>query len=40
MGIIGVSSTRKNFGRIILDNVLAQGFDPENMVIFKKVEIN
>ena len=36
MGIIGVSSTRKNFGRIILDNVLAQGFDPENMVIFKK----
>ncbi|WP_020585955.1 acetate--CoA ligase family protein [Desulfobacter curvatus] len=36
MGIIGVSSTRKNFGRIILDNVLAQGFGPENMVIFKK----
>jgi len=36
MGIIGVSSTRKNFGRIILDNVLAQGFDSENMVIFKK----
>ena len=36
MGIIGVSSTRKNFGRIILDNVLAQGFDPENIVIFKK----
>jgi len=36
MGIIGVSATRKNFGRIILDNVLAQGFDPENMVIFKK----
>ncbi|MGD9685503.1 MAG: acetate--CoA ligase family protein [Desulfobacter sp.] len=36
MGIIGVSSTRKNFGRIILDNVLAQGFDPDNLVIFKK----
>nr|WP_320190409.1 acetate--CoA ligase family protein [uncultured Desulfobacter sp.] len=36
MGIIGVSSSRKNFGRIILDNVLAQGFDPKNMVLFKK----
>lgn len=35
MGLIGVSATRKNFGRIILDNVLAQGFDPERMVIFK-----
>nr|WP_319495383.1 acetate--CoA ligase family protein [uncultured Desulfobacter sp.] len=35
MGIIGVSSTRKNFGRIILDNVLAQGFDPDRLVIFK-----
>jgi acyl-CoA synthetase (NDP forming) len=35
MGIIGVSSTRKNFGRIILDNVLAQGFDPDGLVIFK-----
>jgi acyl-CoA synthetase (NDP forming) len=36
LGIIGVSSTRKNFGRIILDNVLAQGFDPAKMVIFKQ----
>ncbi|MEH0020560.1 MAG: acetate--CoA ligase family protein [Desulfobacter sp.] len=36
IGIIGVSATRKNFGRIILDNILAEGFDPEHVVIFKK----
>lgn len=35
MGIIGVSSTRRNFGRIILDNVLAQGFAKENLVLVR-----
>ena len=29
IGIIGVSSTRRNFGRIILENILAEGFSPE-----------
>ncbi|MBF0204645.1 MAG: acetate--CoA ligase family protein, partial [Desulfamplus sp.] len=33
IGIIGVSSTRRNFGRIILDNILAAGFDPDKVVI-------
>ena len=36
VGIIGISATRKNFGRIILDNVQAMGFAPENIIIFKK----
>ena len=36
IGIIGVSATRKNFGRIILDNILAEGFDPGGVVIFKE----
>ncbi len=36
IGIIGVSGTRKNFGRIILDNILAEGFDPDGVVVFKK----
>lgn len=35
IGIIGVSVTRRNFGRIILDNVLAQGFPKENLVIVR-----
>lgn len=35
IGIIGVSATRRNFGRIILDNILAQGFDPDKLVVFK-----
>ena len=35
IGIIGVSATRKNFGRIILDNILAQGFDRQNTLVFK-----
>ncbi|MBF0232637.1 MAG: acetate--CoA ligase family protein [Desulfamplus sp.] len=33
IGIIGVSSTRRNFGRIILDNILAEGFDPGKVII-------
>lgn len=33
IGIIGVSSTRRNFGRTILDNILSAGFDPDRVVI-------
>ena len=33
IGIIGVSTSRHNFGRAILRNVLAQGFAPENVII-------
>ncbi len=36
LGIVGVSATRRNFGRIILDNVLAQGFAPENVTILRE----
>jgi len=36
IGIIGVSSTRKNFGRIILDNVLAEGFSKEDTIILRE----
>ncbi len=35
IGIIGVSATKKNFGRIILDNILAEGFQKENTIIFR-----
>ena len=38
IGIIGVSGTRKNFGRIILDNILAEGYTPEDIVVFKPGE--
>ena len=38
IGIIGVSSKRKNFGRIILDNILAEGFPRENVVIIREGE--
>lgn len=38
IGIIGVSGTRRNFGRIILENVLASGFDPAQMVIIRDGE--
>ena len=42
IGIIGVSTTRKNFGRIILDNILAEGFSKKSIIIFKegKKDIN
>ncbi len=36
IGIIGVSATRKNFGRIILDNILAEGFAREDIIVFKE----
>ncbi len=33
IGIIGVSANRKNFGRIILDNVLAEGYPKDNITL-------
>ncbi len=38
IGIIGVSSTRKNFGRIIVDNVLLSGYKKENIILIKEGE--
>lgn len=35
IGIVGVSSSRMNFGRIILNNVLEAGFDRRNVVIIR-----
>lgn len=35
IGIIGVSAKRMNFGRIILKNILANGFDPQKVYIIK-----
>ena len=35
IGIIGVSSSRMNFGRLILKNVLDAGFDREELVIIR-----
>ncbi|MBN2060595.1 MAG: acetate--CoA ligase family protein [Deltaproteobacteria bacterium] len=36
IAIIGVSSSRMNFGRIILDNILSAGFDPSRLTIINK----
>jgi acyl-CoA synthetase (NDP forming) len=38
IGIIGVSATRRNFGRIILENIAAEGFSRENLVIIHEQE--
>jgi acyl-CoA synthetase (NDP forming) len=35
IGIVGVSTTRVNFGRIILENILANGFDKHNLRIIR-----
>jgi acyl-CoA synthetase (NDP forming) len=35
IGIIGVSTSRPNFGRVILDNILAGGFAPEKIRMIK-----
>jgi len=35
IGLIGASTKRKNFGRIILDNILAEGYSKENVVLIK-----
>lgn len=34
IGIIGVSPSRMNFGRIILKNMLGEGFDPKKVTVF------
>ena len=35
IGIIGVSVSRVNFGRVILDNILANGFKAEDLTIIR-----
>ncbi|MCG8532696.1 MAG: acetate--CoA ligase family protein [Desulfovibrionales bacterium] len=35
IGIIGASGTRRNFGRIILENILAEGFSKDDIVLIK-----
>ncbi|ABB37269.1 CoA-binding domain-containing protein [Oleidesulfovibrio alaskensis G20] len=35
IGIAGVSASRRNFGRIILENVLNEGFGAENVTVFR-----
>ncbi len=35
IGLIGASEKRKNFGRIILDNVLAAGYQKEDVILIK-----
>lgn len=35
IGIVGISTTRENFGRIILNNIIANGFDPAQMLILR-----
>jgi len=36
IGIVGVSVRRKNFGRIILDNILAEGYLKDDITIIRK----
>jgi len=36
IGIIGVSASKRNFGRIILGNILASGFDPGRMIVIRQ----
>ncbi len=38
IGIMGVSAKRQNFGRTMLDNVLATGFPKENITLFHEKE--
>ncbi|GAB6176783.1 acetate--CoA ligase family protein [Desulfobaculum senezii] len=35
IGIVGVSTKRRNFGRIILDNILAEGFPKDKVCVLK-----
>lgn len=35
IGIMGVSTTRMNFGRVILDNIVGNGFDKKNLRIVR-----
>lgn len=36
IGLIGASTKRKNFGRIILDNILAEGFPKDDVVLLRE----
>lgn len=36
IGLIGASTTRKNFGRIILDNIIRAGYQKENIFLIKE----
>lgn len=36
IGIIGVSGSRRNFGRIILDNIQAEGFSADDIVVIRE----
>jgi acyl-CoA synthetase (NDP forming) len=38
IGIIGVSAKRKNFGRIIVENILAEGFSKDQLIIIHEHE--
>ncbi len=38
IGIIGVSASKMNFGRIILKNLLGSGYDPDRMTIIRPGE--
>ena len=35
IGLIGVSTVRANYGRVILDNILANGYDRRNLYLIK-----
>jgi len=35
IGIVGVSTSKMNFGRVILNNILANGYQPENIRIIR-----
>jgi acyl-CoA synthetase (NDP forming) len=35
IGIVGVSASRMNFGRIILNNIIKEGFDPKQLVVIR-----
>lgn len=36
IGIVGASATRRNFGRIILENILDAGYDKNNVYVIRK----
>lgn len=36
IGVIGVSASRMNFGRIIVKNILAEGFSPNDVVVLRE----
>lgn len=35
IAIVGVSATRKNFGRIILENIIGEGYPKENLLVIR-----